>query len=118
MVELPSLKIAIEVFDGLSLNILLDGKRVGFIDAFESKDEDNKVWIEYMYILQKHRNNGFGTKAMKLAISLWRSLGYRKVSLDDIHWEKPQDFWGRLGFQGEGKRKTLNIKDIQYTVIP
>jgi GNAT superfamily N-acetyltransferase len=104
-----SYKIELEVFHGLSLNINLDGKRVGFIDAWEDKDVDKGVWVEYIYILRKYRESGIGTKAMKMAILRWYEMGYESVSLDDIHWDKNQDFWGKIGFRGDGKRKSLNI---------
>jgi hypothetical protein len=41
-------------------------------------------------------------------------MGYETVSLDDVHWEKPEDFWGRLGFTGEGKRKRLLIREAPW----
>jgi hypothetical protein len=46
-----------------------------------------------------------------MALERWREKGYEVVSLDDIHWEEPRDFWGKLGFLGEGKRKVLRIGD-------
>jgi len=104
-------EIELEKFHGLSLNINLDGKRVGFIDAWEDKNVEKGVWVEYVYLLEKHRDSGVGTTAMKMALSRWREMGYESVSLDDVHWDKPQDFWGRLGFKGEGKRKRLMISD-------
>ncbi|MCW3979406.1 MAG: GNAT family N-acetyltransferase [Candidatus Bathyarchaeota archaeon] len=106
-----SQEIELEDFGGLSLNINLDGKRVGFIDAFEDRDVEKGVWVEYVYILERLRNSGIGTRAMRMAFERWREMGYEVVSLDDVHWEEPRDFWGKLGFEGEGKRKTLRIKD-------
>ena len=106
-----SQEIELEDFGGLSLNINLDGKRVGFIDAFEDRDVEKGVWVEYVYILEGLRNTGIGTRAMRMAFERWREKGYEVVSLDDVHWEKPRDFWGKLGFEGEGKRKSLRIKD-------
>ena len=103
--------IEIEVFHGLSLNINLDGKRVGFVDAWEDEGVERGIWVEYVYILEKHRDSGLGTAAMRMAISRWREMGYERVSLDDVHFDKPRDFWGRLGFGGDGKRKTLRIGD-------
>ena len=38
-------------------------------------------------------------------------MGYETISLDDIHWDEARDFWGNLGFEGEGKRKTLRIRE-------
>jgi GNAT superfamily N-acetyltransferase len=104
-------EIELEKFHGLSLNINLDGKRVGFIDAREDKNVEKEVWVEYVYLLEKYRDSGVGTAAMKMALSRWREMGYESVSLDDVHWDKPQDFWGGLGFKGEGKRKRLMISD-------
>ena len=104
-------EIELEVFHGLSLNINLDGKRVGFIDAWEDEDVEKGVWVEYVYILEKHRDGSIGTTAMRVAIQRWREMGYETVSLDDIHWDKSEDFWGKLGFEGEGKRKTLRMGD-------
>lgn len=104
-------KIELEPFHDLSLNIVLDGKRVGFIDAWEDRKVEKGVWVEYIYILEEHRDSGIGTQAMKMAISRWREMGYETVSLDDVHFEKPSDFWGNLGFRGEGKRKKLAMKN-------
>jgi hypothetical protein len=36
-------------------------------------------------------------------------MGFTSVSLDDVHWREPRDFWEKLGFKGEGKRKTLRL---------
>jgi GNAT superfamily N-acetyltransferase len=102
-------KIELEVFSGLQFNINLDGKRVGFIDAFEDRDVERGIWVEYVYILEKHRNSGIGTEAMMIVIEKWRAMGYDTVTLDDVHWKSSQDFWGKLGFKGDGKRKTLKI---------
>lgn len=104
-------EIELEVFHGLSLNINLDGKRVGFIDAWEDEDVEKGVWVEYVYILKKQRDGSIGTTAMRVAIRRWREMGYETVSLDDIHWDEARDFWGKLGFEGEGKRKTLRMED-------
>ena len=104
-------EIELEVFHGLSLNINLDGKRVGFIDAWEDEDVEKGVWVEYVYILGKQRDGSIGTTAMRVAIRRWREMGYETVSLDDVHWDEARDFWGKLGFEGEGKRKTLRIRD-------
>ena len=106
--------IELEEFHGLSLNINIDGKRVGFIDAFEDRNVERGIWVEYVYILERHRNSGVGTLAVRMAIERWREKGYEVVSLDDIHWEEPRDFWGKLGFVGEGKRKVLRIGDAPY----
>ena len=108
-------EIELEKFHGLSLNINLDGKRVGFIDAGEDKNVEKGVWVEYVYLLKKHRDSGIGTTAMRMALSRWREMCYESVSLDDVHWDKPQDFWGRLGFKGKGKRKILIISDALDT---
>ncbi len=108
-------RIELEEFHGLSLNISLEGKRVGFIDAWEDEKVEKGVWVEYVYILERHRNSGIGTLAMRMAIESWREKGYEVVSLDDIHWEEPRDFWGKLGFEGEGKRKVLRMKDSPDT---
>ena len=35
-------------------------------------------------------------------------------SKDGVHWEKPEDFWGKLGFKGEGKRKSLRISEAPW----
>jgi GNAT superfamily N-acetyltransferase len=102
-------KIELEEFHGLSLNINLNGKRVGFIDAWEDGEAEAGVWVEYVYVLEKYRNRGIGTQAVRMAIKLWRSMGFTSVSLNDVHWDGPRDFWGRLGFMGEGKRKTIRI---------
>jgi GNAT superfamily N-acetyltransferase len=105
-------EIELEVFSGLSLNINLDGRRVGFIDAWEDRNVEKGVWVEYVYILEKHRNTKIGSTAVKMAVTMWHEMGYESISLDDIHWDRPEDFWGSLGFKGEGKRKTLRIRDI------
>lgn len=102
-------RIELEEFHGLSLNINLDGKRVGFIDAWEDPEIERGIWVEYVYILEKHRKSGVGTRAMEMALSKWRGVGYEAVSLDDVHWEQPDNFWDRLGFRGEGKRKRLRL---------
>jgi len=73
--------IELEEFHGLSLNINLDERRVGFIDAWEDPGVKRGVWV----------------------------VGYEEVSLDDVHWEQPDNFWDRLGFRGEGKRKRLRL---------
>ena len=100
----------LEVFHGLSLNINHGGRRVGFIDAWEDDDVERGVWVEYVYVLEGFRGLGFGSEAMRGAIARWGEMGYRVVSLDDIHWEEPEDFWGGLGFSGDGKRKSLVIR--------
>lgn len=100
-------EIVLEVFRGLSLNILMDGKRVGFVDAWEDEKVEKGVWVEYVYILERIRNSGIGSNAVRMVLERWRGMGYETVSLDDVHWEKTTDFWGKLGFQGEGKRKKL-----------
>ena len=100
-------EIELEVFRGLSMNIKLNGKRVGFIDAWELEEDPRMIWIEYVYILKEMRNSGIGSKALRMALTLWRKKGYIGVSLDDIHWDASEDFWGKLGFMGEGKRKSL-----------
>jgi GNAT superfamily N-acetyltransferase len=102
-------RIELEEFHGLSLNINLDGRRVGFIDAWEDPEVERGVWVEYVYVLERHRNSGVGTRAMGMALSMWRGMGYEVVSLDDVHWEQPDNFWDRLGFRGEGKRKQLRF---------
>jgi GNAT superfamily N-acetyltransferase len=102
-------EISLEAFHGLSLNINLDGKRVGFIDAWEDEDIEGNVWVEYVYVLKKYRDNGIGTRAVEMALDGWREMGFRSVSLDDVHWREPRDFWGKLGFKGGGKRKTLRL---------
>ncbi|MGD2201664.1 MAG: GNAT family N-acetyltransferase [Candidatus Bathyarchaeota archaeon] len=107
-------EIDLEVFHDLSLNINLDGKRVGFIDAWEDEAVDRGIWIEYLYVVKWLRDSGIGTEAMKKAITRWRELGFLVITLDDIHWEKPEGFWRRLGFQGEGKRKRLVIQDASW----
>lgn len=101
--------IELEEFHGLSLNINLDERRVGFIDAWEDPGVKRGVWVEYVYVLEKHRKSGVGTRAMEMALSKWRGMGYEEVSLDDVHWEQPDNFWDRLGFRGEGKRKRLRL---------
>jgi len=106
--------IELEAFHGLSLNINVGGKRVGFIDAWEDKDVEKGIWVEYVYVLERLRDTGIGSEAMKIAIARWRDRGYEMVSLDDIHWEKPEDFWGGLGFTGEGKRKNLVIREAPW----
>ena len=107
-------EIELEVFRGLSMNIKLNGKRVGFIDAFDDRDTENGVWVEYVYILEGLRNSGIGSQAMREVIGRWGEMGYETVSLDDVHWEKPEDFWGKLGFTGEGKRKRLLIREAPW----
>ena len=107
-------EIELEVFRGLSMNISLDGKKVGFIDAFIDEDVEKGVWVEYVYILERLRNSGIGSQAMREVIGRWRVMGYETVSLDDVHWEKPEDFWGKLGFTGEGKRKRLLIREAPW----
>ncbi len=107
-------EIEIEVFRGLSMNISLDGKRVGFIDAFVDEDVEKGIWVEYVYILERLRNSGIGSQAMSEVIGRWGEMGYETVSLDDVHWEKPEDFWGKLGFTGEGKRKMLLIGEAPW----
>ena len=107
-------EIELERFRGLSMNINLGGRRVGFIDAWEDEGVEKGVWVEYVYILEAHRDSGVGTRAMKEVIRAWGEMGYETVSLDDVHWDKPQDFWGRLGFKGEGKRKTLTIREAPW----
>lgn len=102
-------KIELEEFHGLSLNINLDGKRVGFIDAWEDDKVEKGVWVEYVYVLERHRNSGIGSLAVRMAMSMWREMGYEVVSLDDIHHERPLSFWRKLGFEGDGKRKTLRL---------
>ncbi|UCD44770.1 MAG: GNAT family N-acetyltransferase [Candidatus Bathyarchaeota archaeon] len=100
-------EIVLEAFRGLSLNILIDGKRVGFVDAWEDEKVVKGVWVEYVYILEGLRNSGIGSTAMRMVLERWREMGYESVSLDDVHWDKSQDFWGKLGFQGERKRRKL-----------
>jgi hypothetical protein len=56
-------EIVLEVFRGLSLNILMDGKRVGFVDAWEDEKVEKGVWVEYVYILERIRNSGIGSNA-------------------------------------------------------
>ena len=56
-------EIELEKLHCLSLNINLDGKRVGFIDAWEDKNVEKGVWVEYVYLLEKHRDSGIGTTA-------------------------------------------------------
>jgi GNAT superfamily N-acetyltransferase len=102
-------EVELEAFHGLSLNINMGGKRVGFIDAWELEEDPRRVWVEYAYVLKGLRNSGIGTRAMRMALTRWREMGYVGVSLDDIHWEATEDFWGRLGFTGEGKRKRLEL---------
>ena len=70
MIQVPP-EIELEVFHGLSLNINLDGKRVGFIDAWEDEGVEKGVWVEYIYILEKHRGGSIGTTAMRRAIRRW-----------------------------------------------
>ena len=107
-------EIELEEFHGLSLNINLDGKRVGFIDAWEYDKVEGGVWVEYVYVLKEHRDSEIGSTAMRMAISRWHGMGYETVHLDDVHWETPRGFWGRLGFKGGGKRKNLRIRDAPY----
>ena len=107
-------EIELEIHRGLSMNIKVDGKRVGFIDAFIDEDVEGGVWVEYVYILEGLRNSGIGSKAMREVIGRWAEMGYETVSLDDVHWEKPEDFWGKLGFKGEGKRKRLRISEAPW----
>ena len=38
-------RIELEEFHGLSLNINLDGRRVGFIDAFDDRKVEKGVWV-------------------------------------------------------------------------
>ena len=104
----------LEVFHGLSLNINHGGRRIGFIDAWEDKDVEKGIWVEYVYVLERLRNNGIGSEAMKMAIAQWMDGGYDVVSLNDKHWEKPEDFWGGLGFTGEDKRKRLVIREAPW----
>ena len=104
----------LEVFHGLSLNINQGGRRIGFVDAWEDEDVENGVWVEYLYVLKGFRCSGVGSEAMRGAIRRWGEMGYERVSLDDIHWEDPEDFWGGLGFSGEGKRKTLVIRGAPW----
>lgn len=104
----------LEVFRGLSLNIIHGGRRIGFIDAWEDDDVEKGVWVEYVYVLEKFRNSGYGSEAMRRAIVRWGGMGYERVSLDDIHWDKPEDFWGGLGFAGGGKRNVLVIRDAPW----
>jgi GNAT superfamily N-acetyltransferase len=104
----------LEVFRGLSLNINHEGRRIGFIDAWEDEDVEKGVWVEYVYILVKYRDLGFGSEAMKRAIARWREMGYERVTLDDIHWEKTENFWGSLGFNGVEKRKALEIREAPW----
>jgi GNAT superfamily N-acetyltransferase len=107
-------EIELEVFHGLSLNIILDGRRIGFIDAWEDKAIKGGVWVEYLYILASRRGSGIGSEAMKRAITRWGEMGYSVISLDDVHWERPEGFWEKLGFRGEGKRKRLRIADAPW----
>jgi len=102
-------EISLEAFHGLSLNINLVGKRVGFIDAWEDEEVEGCVWVEYVYVLKKYREAGIGTRAVEMALERWRKMGFTSVSLDDVHWREPRDFWEKLGFKGEGKRKTLRL---------
>ena len=102
-------EISLEAFHGLSLNINLVGKRVGFIDAWEDEEVEGCVWVEYVYVLKKYREVGIGTRAVEMALERWRKMGFTSVSLDDVHWREPRDFWEKLGFKGEGKRKTLRL---------
>ena len=104
----------LEVFRGLSLNINCGGKRIGFIDAWEDDEVEKGVWVEYVYILEKFRDSGYGSEAMREAIARWGEMGYETVSLDDIHWDKSEDFWGGLGFSGDGKRKRLVIRGASW----
>ena len=104
----------LEVFRGLSLNINCGGKRIGFIDAWEDDEVEKGVWVEYVYILEKFRDSGFGSEAMRGAIARWGEMGYETVSLDDIHWDKSEDFWGGLGFTGGEKRKSLVIRGAPW----
>ena len=106
--------IELEVFHGLSLNINCGGRRIGFIDAWEDEQVEKGVWVEYIYILEKFRNSNIGSEAMRGAIARWVEMGYETVSLDDIHWEKPENFWGGLGFSGDGKRKNLSIREAPW----
>lgn len=102
-------EISLEAFHGLSLNINLAGKRVGFIDVWEDEEVEGGVWVEYVYVLKKYRETGIGTRAVEMALDRWRKMGFSSVSLDDIHWRETRDFWGKLGFKGGGKRKTLRL---------
>jgi GNAT superfamily N-acetyltransferase len=104
----------LEVFHGLSLNIKSGGRRIGFIDAWEDEGVDRGVWVEYVYVLEAYRCSGVGSKAMKRAIRAWGEMGFEVVSLDDIHWEEPEDFWGCLGFSGDSKRKALVIRGAPW----
>ncbi len=104
------LDLELEVFRGLSLNINHGGRRVGFIDAWEDEDVEGGVWVEYVYMLKGFRGLGFGSEAVRRAIARWGEMGFRVVSLDDIHWDEPGGFWGGLGFRGEGKMKSLVIR--------
>ena len=104
----------LEVFRGLTLNINHGGRRIGFIDAWEDEDVEKGVWVEYVYVLKGFRGSGFGSEAMRRAIARWGGMGFETVSLDDIHWEKPEDFWGDLGFAGGGKRKVLVIREASW----
>jgi hypothetical protein len=38
------------------------------------------------------RSSGIGSNAVRMVLERWREMGYETVSLDDIHWDKPQDF--------------------------
>ena len=104
----------LEVSHGLSLNINIGGKRIGFIDAWEDDDVDGGVWVEYVYVLKGFRCSGVGSEAMRQAIRDWRGKGFEVVSLDEIHWEEAEDFWGGLGFSGDGKRKVLVIQGAPW----
>jgi hypothetical protein len=104
----------LEIVRGLSLNIKHGGKRIGFIDAWEDEDVEGGVWVEYVFILAKFRDSGFGSEAMRRAIASWGEMEFERVSLDDIHWEKSEDFWGGLGFTGGGKRKSLVIREAPW----
>lgn len=50
------------------IKIMLDGEQIGYIEMFENLDEDGdteNTLVKSININEEHRNNGYGTAALK-----------------------------------------------------
>jgi len=81
-------------------SISIENSKIGFIEFYEEASfSPNLAWLDYIYIDEPYRNNGYAKKALNKMEEELKSLGIKKVGLNVFNENKTAlNLYKNLGY--------------------
>jgi putative acetyltransferase len=98
-----------DFYPGGEAVVLVAGERVVGLHAVVPLETPGLCTFRRLYLLPELRGGGWGERLMRWAIERAAELGFRRVEFwSDTRFERAHRFFARLGFQRDGRTRTLH----------